>query len=232
MTSNWVFSYAAGFTYKLSYKYYQVTESNGFRFFYKIDANNDSYLVSTPSGVWNIDDFEFRVLYENVRTNDYINIIYDVTNKGTKIHNLGVSSYVGIYIDGQSNQTVIKALKGIRGIEGFYNDHSVKVILRGTKEVTDVDTIYYRKIAEYSDFVEVERNRWINRSSYDEKPAGIKSWISFSWQNRNFKPNENKRFSFLIGRGKYISEYHYSLKNRISCHLILILADLIEIIDT
>ncbi|KAI5539264.1 hypothetical protein TVAGG3_0013390 [Trichomonas vaginalis G3] len=208
MTSNWTFSYSATFTYDVRHKDYQILHSYGIEIYYKIDGGGQSYLFSRSNGVWTIGEFEFKLLYENVESSDYINIIYDVTNKGTRSHSLGISSYAGLYIDNQGTSTVINPLEGNLGFEGIYNDHSAKFILRGTERVTDVDTIfYYRTNSDYT-----LGNLWKNRSSYDTKPVGIDSWFAFSWQNRNFEPEEEKKFSFLIGRGEYIDNYKITLK--------------------
>ncbi|EAY06510.1 hypothetical protein TVAG_257490 [Trichomonas vaginalis G3] len=209
MTSNWIFSYSASRTYNIRNKDYQILRSGGIQIYYKIDGGSDSSLSSRPNGVWTIGEFEFKLLYENVESSDYINIIYDVTNKGTRSHSLGISTYAGLWIDNQEFNTVINPLEGNLGFEGIYNDHSAKFILRGTERVTDVDTIFYRKTNDASDWA--TKNLWKNRSSYDTKPAGTDSSFAFSWQNRNFEPKEEKNFSFLIGR-EFIDSYKITLK--------------------
>ena len=208
MTSNWTFSYSATFTYDVRHKDYQILHSYGIGIYYKIDGGSQSSLFSRSNGVWTIGEFEFKLLYENVESSDYINIIYDVTNKGTRSHSLGISSYAGLYIDNHGTSTVINPLEGNLGFEGIYNDHSAKFVLRGTERVTDVDTIFYYRTNSDSTL----GNLWKNRSSYDTKPVGIDSWFAFSWQNRNFEPQEEKKFSFLIGRGEYIDNYKITLK--------------------
>ncbi|KAI5529796.1 Listeria-Bacteroides repeat domain (List Bact rpt) family, partial [Trichomonas vaginalis G3] len=192
---------------------YQTTYDNfGWRVQLRTNTTNSSNpdknvtynALSENNGSISEENLTFISRFDKSLGDDYIRVIFDLTNNGNESKLFDIGVYADIQIGGDDRAAVLPLSDG----KGFSmenkNDQDPRkgdiltLLVRDGYDVTNVDTLYWGQY--HDDRSEIGRNV----SNPDESLENTDSVFEISWIGRVIKPGEKQSFNVLLIVGNKI----------------------------
>ncbi len=125
-----------------------------------------------------------------VEDGNYAQIEYVVTNNSNENRTVSIATHADIMIN-NNDRARIDNTPGEKGFVMTDGNYYYNVVLRGEKDITDVDAYWFGLYSQRTN------NLWSNY--HPQSLVNTDSGMVYSWQNRVLAPGETKSFIIKIG---------------------------------